>query len=178
MTNNAYLYENDRTLEVPNYFNHIRFGPWYYEYVKPAAEEYGISPFILYALMKQESMYNPWAGSGAGALGLMQIMPATGDEIAKTLHWPPDYSVSDLLRVQVSVNFAASYLRRVRSYFDQSNAAMVASYNGGSGNTQIWLNSSDNDPDLLYEVVRYQETRDYMHNIYCNAKIYEWLYAK
>ena len=174
----AGLYENDRTLEVPNYFNHIRFGPWYYEYVKPAAEEYGISPFILYALMKQESMYNPWAGSGAGALGLMQIMPATGDEIAKTLHWPPDYSVSDLLRVQVSVNFAASYLRRVRSYFDQSNAAMVASYNGGSGNTQIWLNSSDNDPDLLYEVVRYQETRDYMHNIYCNAKIYEWLYAK
>lgn len=174
----AGLHEDDRTLEVPNYFNHIRFGPWYYAYVEPAAKEYDISPFIIYALMKQESMFNPWAASGAGAAGLMQIMPATGAEIARNLHWPPDYTEADLLRVQVSVNFGASYLKRVKSYFDQSNAAMIASYNGGSGNTQIWLNSSDNDPDLLYEVIRYQETRDYMHNIYRNAKIYEWLYAK
>ena len=105
-------------------------------------------------------------------------MPATGAEIAKTLHWPPNYTEADLLRVQVSINFSASYLKRVHSYFDQSNAAMIASYNGGSGNTQKWLNASGNDPDLLYEVIRYQETRDYMHNIYQNAKIYDWLYAK
>ena len=174
----AGLYEDDRTLEVPNYFNHIRFGPWYSIFVESAAAEYNISPSILYALMKQESMFNPWVYSGAGAIGLMQIMPATGAEIAKTLHWPPNYTEDDLLRVQVAVNFSAAYLRRVNSYFDQSNAAMLAAYNGGSGNTQKWLNASANDPDLLYEVIRYQETRDYMHNIYQNAKIYDWLYAK
>ncbi len=174
----AGLYEDDRTLEVPNYFNHIRFGPWYSNFVETAVNEYNISPSILYGLMKQESMFNPWVSSGAGAMGLMQIMPATGAEIAKSLHWPPNYTEEDLLRVQVAINFSASYLSRVHSYFDQSNAAMIASYNGGSGNTQKWLNAAGNDEDLLYEVVRYQETRDYMHNIYQNAKIYEWLYAK
>ena len=174
----AGLYEDDRTLDVPNYFNHIRFGTWYQEYTKDVCDIYEISPFILYALMKQESMYNPWVTSSAGARGLMQIMPETGAEIAKTLHWPPNYTESDLNRVPVSVNFGAQYLKRVYNYFSQNSAAMLASYNGGSGNTQKWLKLAGNDPDLLFEVIRFQETRNYVQNIYRNAKIYERLYAK
>ena len=174
----AGLYEDDRTLEVPNYFNHIRFGTWYQDYTKDACEIYDISPFILYALMKQESMYNPWVTSSAGARGLMQIMPETGAEIAKTLHWPPNYTESDLNRVPVSVNFGAQYLKRVYTYFNYNSAAMLASYNAGSGNTQKWLNLSTNDPDLLFEIIRFQETRNYVQNIYRNTKIYDRLYAK
>lgn len=174
----AGLYEDDRTLEVPNYFSHIRFGAWYADYVEDVCKIYDISPFILYAVIKQESMYNPWISSSAGARGLMQIMPETGAEIAKTLHWPPNYSEADLFRVPISVNYGASYLNRVYGYFNQNKAAMLASYNGGSGNTQKWLNLASNDPDLLFEVIRFQETKDYVRNIYRNTKIYEWLYAK
>lgn len=174
----AGLYEDDRTLEVPNYFNHIRFGSWYSDYVREVCKIYEISPFIIYAVMKQESMYNPWISSSAGARGLMQIMPDTGSEISKSLHWPPDYSESDLFRVPVSVNFGASYLKRVNNYFNQDNAAMLAAYNGGAGNTQKWLNISSNDPDLLFESIRFQETKNYVKNIYRNSKIYEWLYSK
>ena len=174
----AGLYEDDRTLDVPNYFNHIRFGSWYKEYTQEACSIYELSPFVLYAVMKQESMYNPWVSSSAGAMGLMQIMPETGADIVKTLHWPPNYKDSDLLRVPISVNFGASLLKRLYNYFDQNNAAMLSAYNGGSGNTQKWLNLSDNDPDLLFEVIRFQETRNYIQNIYRNTKIYEWLYAK
>ena len=174
----AGLYEDDRTLDVPNYFNHIRFGTWYQEYTKEASDIYDISPFIIYALMKQESMFNPWVTSSAGARGLMQIMPETGAEIAKALHWPPNYTESDLNRVPVSVNFGAQYLKRVYNYFDLNAAAMLASYNGGSGNTQKWLNLAGNDPDLLFEVIRFQETRNYVQNVYRNTKIYERLYAK
>lgn len=174
----AGLYEDDRTMEVPNYFNHIRFGAWYVDYVKEVCSIYEISPFILYAVMKQESMYNPWISSSAGARGLMQIMPETGSEISKSLHWPPNYSESDLFRVPVSVNYGASYLKRVYSYFSQNKAAMLAAYNGGSGNTQRWMNLAKDDPDLLFEIIRYQETRNYVRNIYRNAKIYEWLYGK
>ena len=123
-------------------------------------------------------LFNPWVTSSAGARGLMQIMPETGAEIAKTLHWPPNYTSSDLNRVPVSVNFGASYLRRVNTYFDRNNAAMLAAYNGGSGNTQQWLNHAANDPDLLYEIIRFQETKNYVRNIYRNTKIYDWLYAK
>ncbi len=174
----AGLHEDDRTLDVPNYFNHIRFGSWYRSYLESAAENSGISPFILYSLMKQESMFNSRIVSAAGARGLMQIMPETGAEIAKTMHWPANYTENDLDRAPVSISFAASYLKRLYSYFDQSSAAMLAAYNGGSGNTQKWLLSSNDDPDLLYEVIRYQETKNYLHNIFRNAKIYEWLYAK
>ena len=174
----AGLYEDDRTLDVPNYFNHIRFGPWYRSYMEEAAQFYEVSPFILYGLMKQESMFNPRVSSGAGARGLMQIMPATGAEIAKTLHWPPNYTEDDLDRVPIAVRFAASYLKRLNSYFNRSNAAMLSSYNAGAGNTQKWMDASKDDPDLLYEVIRYPETKNYLHNIYRNAKIYEWLYAK
>lgn len=174
----AGLYEDDRTLDVPNYFNHIRFGTWYQDYVRDAYNIYDISPFILYALMKQESMYNPWVTSAAGARGLMQIMPETGAEIAKTLHWPPNYRESDLNRVPVAVNFGAQYLKRVFTYFNYNAAAMLAAYNGGSGNTQKWLNLSTNDPDLLFEIIRFQETRNYVQNVYRNTKIYNQLYAK
>ena len=174
----AGLYEDDRTLDVPNYFNHIRFGPWYKDYAQEACNIYELSPFVLYAVIKQESMYNPWVSSSAGARGLMQIMPETGAEIAKTLHWPPNYTESDLYRVPVSISFGASYLRRVNNYFDNNNAAMLASYNAGAGNTQQWLNYAGNDPDLLFEIIRFQETRNYVKNIYRNTKIYEWLYAK
>ena len=55
---------------------------------------------------------------------------------------------------------------------------MLASYNAGSGNTQKWLNLSTNDPDLLFEIIRFQETRNYVQNIYRNTKIYDRLYAK
>ena len=174
----AGLYEDDRTLDVPNYFSHIRFGTWFTKYVIDVCELYDISPFILYAIMKQESMYNPWISSSAGARGLMQIMPETGAEIAKSLHWPPNYTEADLFRVPVSVNYGASYLKRVYGYFSQNRAAMLAAYNGGSGNTQKWLNAANNDPDLLYEIIRFQETKNYVRNIYRNAKIYERLYAK
>ena len=174
----AGLHEEDRTLDVPNYFNHIRFGSWYLEYTAEAAQTYSVSPILLYALMKQESMFNPWISSSAGAVGLMQIMPETGSEISKTLHWPSNYTTADLNRVPVSVNFAASYLKRLNNYFDQSNAAMLAAYNGGSGNTQRWLNFSKNDPDLLYEIIRFPETKNYLHNIYRFAKTYDMIYAK
>ncbi len=173
----AGLHEDDRTMEVPNYFNHMRFGPWYRYYVEQSASMYNISPAILYAVMKQESMYNPWSGSSAGALGLMQIMPETGAEINKSLHWPEDYTDDDLYRVPVAVNYGASYLSRMNSYFDGSNIAMISAYNGGSGNTLKWKAAAGNDPDLLYEVIRFSETRNYIHNVYVNDKIYEWLYA-
>lgn len=174
----AGLYEDDRTLDVPNYFNHIRFGAWFKDYVEEVSKLYEISPFVLYGVMKQESMYNPWITSSAGARGLMQIMPETGAETAKSLHWPPGYTEADLFRIPVSVNFGASYLKRVYNYFDQNNAAMLAAYNGGSGNTQKWMTLAGNDPDLLFEVIRFQETRNYVRNIYRNYKIYEWLYEK
>ena len=172
----AGLIEDVRTLSAPNYFNRIRFGTWYSESVLAAWEEFGIHPFVLYGMMRQESMYDPWISSAAGAQGLMQFMPATGREMAEKLKWPENYGPDDLLRAAVSVRFAGKYLSGQLSYFDQNPYHMLASYNAGAGNTANWIDGEDGDTDLFLEMIRFEETRLYVRRVYENAKMYERLY--
>lgn len=174
----AGLIEDVRTLSAPNYFNHIRYGVWFSDIVASAYETHAIHPFILYGLMRQESMYDPWITSSAGAQGLMQIMPATGLEIAKNLHWPPEYSDSDLNRALIAINFSGYYLSKQFNYFNRDYFYMLASYNAGPGNTAGWVDLADDDPDLFMEIIRFEETRTYIKHVYEFSKMYERLYAK
>lgn len=172
----AGLLEDARTLTAPNYFNRIRFGAWYSEEVLESWQEFKIHPYILYGMMRQESMYDPWISSSAGAQGLMQFMPATGQEMASALKWPADYHQSDLLRASVSIRFAGKYLSGQFAYFGQNPYQMLAAYNAGAGNTLRWVELADNDIDLFLEVIRFEETRRYLRHVYENAKMYERLY--
>ena len=174
----AGLIEDVRTLSAPNYFNHIRYGIWFSDIVASVYETYDIHPFILYGLMRQESMYDPWITSSAGAQGLMQIMPATGLEIAKNLHWPPEYSDSDLNRALIAINFSGYYLSKQLNYFNRDYFYMLSSYNAGPGNTAGWVGLTKNDPDLFMETIRFEETRTYIKHVYEFSKMYERLYAK
>ena len=174
----AGLIENVRTLSVPNYFNHIRYGIWYKDYILDAFNSYQVHPFILYALMRQESMYDPWIVSSAGARGLMQFMPATGEEISDILNWPNSYTEEDLNRAIVSIRFAGSYLYRMNNFFDRDNFKMLASYNAGAGNVSKWAALDNSDTDLFVEIIRFSETRNYINNVYEFAKMYEHLYAE
>ncbi len=173
----AGLLEDARTLEAPNYFNWIRYGTWFNEIVQEVFDQYKIHPFILYGLMRQESMYDPWISSSAGASGLMQIMPATGLELSKKLQWPPNYADSDLLRAMVAINFSADYLSTQHDYFGNDNFYMLASYNAGPGSTSGWVDKAENDPDLFLEIIRFEETRTYIRNVYEYAKMYERFYG-
>ena len=173
----AGLIEDARTLSAPNYFNHIRYCFLYPEIIDDTYETYHIHPFILYGLMRQESMYDPWVSSSAGAVGLMQIMPSTGLEISKNLHWPPDYTDTDLQRAIVAINFSGYYLERQFSYHGGNYFYMLAAYNAGPGNTAEWVELSNDDPDLFYEIIRFEETRTYIEHVYEFSKMYERLYA-
>lgn len=172
----AGLLEDARTLTAPNYFNRIRFGAWYAEEVLESWDEFKIHPYILYGIMRQESMYDPWVSSAAGAQGLMQFMPATGQEMAAALKWPKNYQQDDLLRAAVSIRFAGKYLFGQYAYFGHDPYQMLAAYNAGAGNTLKWVELADNDIDLFLEVIRFEETRRYIRHVYENAKMYERLY--
>ena len=164
------------TLNAPSYFNSIRFGSYYRDSVMEAAEEEGFEPFLLYSVIRQESLFESHIQSSAGARGLMQILPATGSEIAGQIGWPPGYSVEDLYNPVVNIRFGAHYLANQRSYFGDIYSALSA-YNGGPGNTSIWAGLSKNDPDLLLEVIRPQETRLYIRQIAEFTHIYRTLYG-
>lgn len=174
------------TLGAPRYFNHIRFGSYFSELVAPVAVEYNFHPLLLYSVIRQESAFEGFVRSSAGARGLMQIIPATGEEIASSLGWPPGYSSEDLYRPLVSIRLGAAYLARWRDHFGGSQSqpppvslyAALAAYNGGPGNAIAWEKLANGDPDLYLEVVRFEETRNYIRGIFEIFSIYRRLYDR
>jgi len=167
---------DEDTFTAPNYFNHIRFGLYFNDLVVSSAEEEDFHPLFLFSIIRQESMFEGFVYSSAGARGLMQIMPATGQEIAETMRWPSDYSTDDLFRPMVNIRLGARYLARQRDYFDGDLYTMLAAYNAGPGNAQYWLDLAPDDPDLFLEVIRYEETRRYIKNIAEFMNLYRRLY--
>jgi soluble lytic murein transglycosylase len=166
------------TMNAPMHFNRIRFGTYYSDLIIPAAQKYDIHPFLFLSVMRQESFFESFIGSVAGARGLMQFMPATGQERAERLGWPPNYTQDDLYRPIVSITFGANYLDFTRSYLDGDLYGALAGYNGGPGNARAWKNQVPDDPDLYLEVIRFEETRRYIRAIYEMFSIYSRLYAR
>ena len=166
------------SLSAPIYFTHIRFGAYFRELTVAAAKEFDIPPLLLFALIRQESMFNPYIYSAAGASGLAQIMPNTGQENVNLLKWPPNYKHSDLLRAEVSLTLGAFYLNHVKEYLNSDFQAALAGYNAGPGNTKEWLALSNDDPDLFLEVIRFQETQNYLLQVTEFLNIYKLIYTR
>ncbi len=166
------------TLSAPVYFNHIRFGIYFKDLAISSSQEENLSPLYLLSVIRQESLFEPFAQSGADARGLMQVVPATGEELVAQLNWPPNYDVSDLYRPYVSIPLGARYLARQRDLFEGSLYAALAAYNGGPGNTLIWNDLAGGDPDLLLEVIRADETRKYITQIFEFFNIYRLIYEE
>jgi len=166
------------TLTAPALFSHLRFGTYYKDLIFPLAQEYDFHPLVLFSVVRQESLFESFVLSSAAANGLMQIIPSTGESIAKKLDWPPNYTPSDLLRPIVNLKFGADYLAAQRDGFDGDLFAALAAYNGGPGNAIEWKKLAPDDPDLFLEVIRYSETRDYIRNIYETFSIYRKLYDR
>ncbi len=172
------LMDDAETLGAPKYFNYLRFGTYYGDLIIPIAQEYGLHPLFLFSVVRQESLFESFIRSSAAASGLMQIMPATGADIAENMGWPEDYSAEDLYRPIVSVNFGADYLETQRNLFDGDMYAVLAAYNGGPGNALEWRKLAADDPDVFLEVISYLETRNYVKVIYEVFNIYRWLYER
>lgn len=166
------------TLSAPVFFNHVRFGPYFSEMVLPLSQELGFHPLFLFALIRQESLFEGFVSSSAGARGLMQIIPQTGAEIAANLGWPEDYSAEDLYRPFINLRLGVNYLDRQRKNFDGNLYAALAAYNGGPGNAAQWILKAEDDPDLFMELIPYAETRTYIRRIYENFMIYKLIYSR
>jgi soluble lytic murein transglycosylase len=166
------------TMGAPVWFNHVRFGLYYQGLVQPLAEEYGLHPLLLWSLIRQESLFEGFVRSSAGARGLMQIMPATGEGIVNNLGWPEGYTSEDLYRPVINVPFGVDYLVDQLGYLDGDIYAALAGYNGGPGNARAWQALAGGDPDLFLEIVRFEETRNYVRGVYEIFEIYRRIYDR
>ena len=165
-----------QTLAAPAYFNHFRYGLYYKDLILLFSQRVGLDPLFLWSVMRQESLFEKYANSGY-AIGLMQIAPSTGQFIVENHGWPPNYSSSDLDRPIISIGLGATYLMDQRNRFDGDLFTTLAAYNAGPEAAAIWRDLSGPDPDLFLEVVRYQETRNYVTSIYEIFAMYSRLYA-
>ena len=171
------LDEHSESMMAPPYFRHARYGLYFSDLIIPDAKTEGLDPLFVFSIVRQESFFEGFVHSTAGARGLMQIIPSTGASIAGTLGWPFGYEDEDLYRPDVSVRFGTHYLASNLSLMDGDPFSALAAYNAGPGNAAAWKNISGGDPDLFLEVVRFEETRLYIRNIYEIFVIYRRLYG-
>ena len=173
----AGLDDQSASLKSPPYFKHVRYGLYYRDLIEPAAQGNGFDPLFLFSVARQESLFEGFVRSSAGARGLMQIIPSTGASVAAQMGWPVPYDDDMLYQPNVSVELGAHYLASNRDLFDGNMYAALAAYNGGPGNSSVWLSLAPDDPDLFLEVVRYAETRNYIRGIYEIYNIYLGIYS-
>jgi len=155
----------DGSQPIPLYFEHLQYGPYYLDWVQDAANFYGLPVMLLLSVIHQESRFEGFAVSSAGARGLMQIMPETGGQIARDLAWPPNFTVDDLSIPYINLQLGANYLGRQLYLFEGDIYAALAAYNGGPGNAQTWKDNAGDDQDLFLGSVRFLETRSYIRTI-------------
>jgi soluble lytic murein transglycosylase len=132
----------------------------YVELLDGHAREYGIDPLFLAALVRQESFWDASAGSVAGALGLTQVIPPTGEAIAQSLG--VDFETDDLFRPAVSLLFGANYISgQLRSLGSPYRA--LAAYNAGPGHAVRWADAAGGGgPADFAEAVDFSETQGYV----------------
>ncbi len=169
--------DQQASLSAPPYFSHLRYGLYYHDLVINEAQKYGLDPLFMFSVIRQESLFEGFVRSTAGAHGLMQIIPDTGQQIATELGWPPVYDQEDLYRPLVSVRFGSYYLHKTRDMLGGDIYGGLAAYNAGPGNALVWSQLAGNDPDLFLEIIRFQETRDYIRFIYEIYSTYRSLYS-
>ncbi|NUQ75490.1 MAG: DNA recombination protein RmuC, partial [Polyangiaceae bacterium] len=146
----------------------------YAEPVRALEEQYGLPKGILYALMRQESAFDPAAKSPADAVGLMQLIPPTATRVAAELSMP--YDPAALTSPEVSLKLGAHYFAKLLKMFQGSVTLASAAYNAGPKAVSHWLaTGADNDADLWVARIPYDETRNYVARVAGNLSRYQWL---
>ncbi|MEX2081349.1 MAG: lytic transglycosylase domain-containing protein, partial [Dehalococcoidia bacterium] len=169
-------FTGDQRLGAPRELLRLAYPLPYANELTRAAELETVPPLLLAAIVRQESRFDPLAGSSAGANGLTQVVGPTGEAIAASLGRP--WNPADLARPSVSLRYGAHYLSAQLDAFEGNVFAALAAYNGGPGNASRWLDAQRwPGADGFIEAVDFNETRHYLEIVLENYGWYRYLYA-
>ena len=147
----------------------------YEKFVTAALAGSGIKPDTVYSLIRQESFFDPRVVSGAGAVGLMQLMPDTAQAMGRTLGLKVERQA--LFDPAVNIRLGVAFFRE-RVAKAGSLTAALAGYNAGQTRAALWMrNLGGLGEELFTELIPYTETRDYVRRITANAMMYRRLYG-
>lgn len=124
-----------------------------------------VDPYLVAAIIREESQYDPRAVSRVGAVGLMQVMPVTAQQVAKKQGFP-DVGRDDLFDQDTNIRVGARYVEQLLQQFNGNIIRTVAAYNAGPQAVTGWIaRSNGRDPDEWVELIPYQETRQYVKRV-------------
>ena len=151
----------------------IRFPLAYQQPIQTAANNTGIADYLLFALARQESAFNPSANSSAGAMGLVQVMPATAKATAKKYRIPYR-SKKQLHQLTTNLAIGSSYYKGLLDRFDNNRILATAAYNAGPSRVDQWLRKTDGKLpfDVWVTLIPFKETRHYVRNVLMYSVLY------
>jgi soluble lytic murein transglycosylase len=133
---------------------------------------------LVYAIMREESGFNPRIESWANARGLLQLMEATASKIAKK-DGLQGFSADKLLEPATNIRLGTGYIAELSEQLDAHPALVIAGYNGGHGNVSRWLEARGDLPlDLWVEDIPYGQTRKYTKRVLASFWTYSWMYGQ
>ena len=150
----------------------------YTEYVEEYAEKYNLDKYLVYAIIKAESNFEPNIVSSSGAIGLMQLMDATAEELAEEINY--DYPSKEILyRPETSIALGTAYFDKLLSIYEGNIPLALTAYNAGIGNVGKWIEAGTIQSDGNdIENIPFKETNNYVRKILRDYKIYQELYEK
>jgi len=137
-----------------------------------------LSPAIVFAIMREESGFNPQIESWANARGLLQLMETTAKSSAKR-DGLSGFSAAQLFDPAINIRLGTAYIAELGAQVDNHPALMIAGYNGGYTNVSRWLKERGDLPlDLWIEDIPYGQTRNYTKRVLASFWTYAWLYGQ
>ncbi len=149
----------------------------YRDLVIREAEEWGIDPIMLAAIIRQESAFKADIVSPAGAVGLMQVMPPTGAALARA-HGPDGFQEASLTTPEVNLHLGAAFFVEMSRRYDDEISLVLVAYNAGPTRATRWRRYPEAaDPLRFTERIPFDETRGYVKNVRRNLGLYRALYG-
>ena len=138
-----------------------------------------VDPFLVAGLIREESLYSPRVVSPVGAIGLMQLMPATAKRMAHQLASGLAYEPANLYQPRHNIQLGTHYLGQLVDKFQGNLIYSVAAYNAGPEAVQRWMAKNGNRPsDEFVELIGYRETRGYVKRVLGSYRIYRALFGE
>lgn len=147
----------------------------YEDEITASASAHGVDPYLVAAVIRSESSWDPEASSHQGARGLMQLMPETAqDMVSKGLVDGRRYSYENLEDPAINIEYGCAYLSYLLTYFNGATDRAIAAYNAGMGNVDGWAKQDK----LLHNAITFPETQAYLVRVNMAKARYQELYPQ
>ena len=157
-------------LEAPEAVRRVTHPLEYEGEIRASAQEFGVEPSLVAAVIRTESRFDSEVVSSQGAYGLMQLLPETARFVAERTGIEGDYRDPG-----TNIRIGTRYLSYLQERYDGDERLVLAAYNSGEGRVDRWVSREGFDVDRH---IPFAETRDYVENVLEARKVYRELYGE